>query len=129
MTAKIGRKVVWKWNGIRIPGVREKGIAINGEPIDITDDEDDGVRQLLDEAAELTWEISISGITKSDVLKIAAAAKTDRIKPNTLEYPNGSIVTGSFYLSNYNEGNPYKEATTFDVTLVSSGPVILTPAP
>lgn len=129
MSGHIGRKVAFTWAGSPVLGIREKNITINGEPVEYTSDEDGGVPVLDSEVSELGWEIAISGVTKDKVFMTAAAAKTGRIQAVTLTYPDGSTVAGTFYLGNFSQGNPYKDAATFDATLRSSGAVVYTPAP
>lgn len=74
MPGYLGRKVNLTWGGSAVLGIREKGVTINGEPIDVTSDDDNGWRKLLTEAGEHSVDISISGVTKDDVfLRLAAA--------------------------------------------------------
>lgn len=51
MTASAGRQITVHFGGNSptdlLAGVREKGVELNGEPIDITSDDDDGWRTLL----------------------------------------------------------------------------------
>jgi predicted secreted protein len=123
----IGRKVAFTWNGAAIDGVREKGITINGEPVEYTSDEDDGVPTFDSEVGELSWEISLDGILKEDTLLTAAATKTDRIKAVTITYPDGGVISGDFLLASYTEGQPYKEGVTFTATLRGDGAITYTP--
>lgn len=122
MAAYTGRSVAFTWNAAAILGVREKGVALNGEPIDITSDESVGWRTLLDVSAQDEVTVSLSGVTKDRTLKVDWHAKT-RTRQVVLTYPNGDTLSGQFYLSSYKEGTPYNEAITFEAELVSTGPV------
>jgi predicted secreted protein len=130
MAGIAGRAVTLEWDGAVILGVREKGITLNGEAINVTSDEDNGWRTLLDVTAEDSVDIALSGVTKDERLKAAyfggAAART---KVATIEWPSGSTMTGTFFLANFSETGPYNDAVTFSATLQSSGPVVYTPAP
>jgi predicted secreted protein len=128
MAANLGRKVVFTWGGAAVLGVREKGVAVNGEPIDITSDENNGWRTLLDEPGESSVDISISGVTKDHTFLTDMFAGTLQ-KPVTVTYPNGAILTGTFHLASTSDTVPYKEAQTFEASLQSTGPVTFTPAP
>ena len=132
MPAYIGRKVAFTWDGAAITGVRERGISINRDAIDITSEEDNGLRTVLAEAAELSWEISIAGVAKEDTLLMAGGAIGAGIKAVTITYPastgTGKIISGNFYLSAYSESDPHRDASTFQATLMSSGAVTVTPA-
>jgi TP901-1 family phage major tail protein len=125
----VGRKVILKWNGAAIAGVREKSVAVNGEAIDVSADDSSGWRELLSDPAEQQVDISVSGVVKTNVLKIAGFSNNARLKAVTLEYPDGGIISGDFYLATYNETNPYKDAVTFEASLQSTGPVAYTPGP
>lgn len=129
MPGFIGRKIVLVWDGAEIAGVREKGIALNGEPVDVTDDDSDGWRELLAEAGEHQVNVSLSGVTKSDALKEAWFDVLDRIKPVTITYPDGGVLSGDFFLGTFSETGPYSDATTFEAEIQSSGAVTYTPAP
>jgi predicted secreted protein len=131
MAARIGRKVVFTWNGSPVEGVREKGLACNGEPIDITSDDSDGVRELLAESGQDGIDLSISGVTKDDILRKAwfdgRVTPEARMGVVTMTYPNGAIIAGTFRLNTYNENEPYNDATTFESELQSSGAFTYTP--
>lgn len=135
MSARAGRQVQLFFGGNspgdEIPGVREKGVEHNGEVIDITSGEDAGWRTLLQLPSQNEITISLSGVTKSDRLKIAFLTITDNYSARTqfceLVYPNGARLSGTFMMSVYKETEPYKEASTFEATLVSTGVVTFTP--
>lgn len=118
----LGRKVAFTWNGTAVEGVREKGIACAGEPINVSDDDSNGVRELLDEAGESTIDISLSGVTKSDALASDWFAG-NRLRAVTLTYPNGRTISGDFFLASYNETGPYNDAMTFEASMQNSGDV------
>lgn len=139
MVARVGRQVNFFFGGNspgdQIQGVREKGVECNGEPIDITSDENDGIRTLLSLAAQDEVNLTLSGVTKDTRLKAAWFARgadneaSERMQHVTLQYPDGSQISGDFFMASYTEGENYKEATTFQTSLQSSGPVTFTPAP
>jgi predicted secreted protein len=126
MAARVGRAVTLTWDGAAIDGVREKGIALAGEPIDITSDEDDGWRTLLATVGENQVTITLSGVTKSNVLRAAwfSGARTEAV---VVTYPSMGSFTGDFFLASYSESDPYNDATTFDCELQSTGEVTYTP--
>lgn len=126
MAARIGRKIKLRWNGAEIPGVREKGITLNGEAVDVTADDSNGWRELLADPAENQVEISLSGVTKTHTLKTDWFAGT-RTRSAEIEYDDGSKITGTFYMSNHSETGTYNDAATFEATLQSTGVVTFTP--
>lgn len=129
MSAAVGRDVTTTWKGTALKGLREKKVNLNDEPINITTGEDAGVQLLLDSASgEDSIEISLTGVTKDDVLKTDwMTGGTARQGTLVMTYPNGATLSGTFQLSGYKEGLPYKDANTFECTMKSSGAWSYTP--
>lgn len=130
MAGNLGREVRFYFGGNspadEILGVREKGLTVNGEPVDITSDENSGVRTLLENAeAEKQIDISISGVVK-DFRMRAAKFAGQVTQPCELNYPDGARISGTFHLSSYEEGQPYGDAITFNATLMSAGAITYT---
>lgn len=129
MDGFLGRDIVFQWGGNSpgdtIAGVREKGIECSGEAIDVTSDENDGWRKVLTEAGQNEVTISLSGVTKDTRLKVAWFSQA-RTQPIFLTYPDGGIISGTFYLQSFTETGAYNDATTFEAELISSGAVTYT---
>jgi len=121
----LGRKIILNVNGSTLAGVREKGLACAGEPINVSDDDADGVRQLLSEAGESTIDINISGVLKGDVLAAIWFSAT-RIATLSLTYVNGRVVSGDFFLVSYSETMTYNDATPFESAWQDTGGVTFT---
>jgi predicted secreted protein len=133
MVANVGRALGFTWGGNSpgdsIQGIREKSISMNGEPIDVTSDEDGGWRTLLTNiSAENQVSISISGVTKDRRL-ITDWYAGNRTQAATIEFPDGDILTGMFYLQSLSETGPYNDAATFQAEIISTGVVTYTAAP
>jgi predicted secreted protein len=130
MTAHIGREIKFYWGGNspadEIQGVREKSVALSGTAINVTADESNGWRALLALSAEDEVSINISGVTKDVRLKNDWFAGT-RTQSVTIEYPDGGIISGTFFLQTYTDTGPYNNAMTFQAALLSSGIVTYTP--
>lgn len=122
MDGHLGRQVIFYWGGVQILGIREKGVTINGEAVDVTSDENDGWRKLLSVAGQNQVDIAISGITKDALLKNDWFAG-NRTKPVAIEYPDGNAITGTFFMSNFVDTGPYNDTMTFNATLLSTGEV------
>lgn len=130
MAAAKGRLLQILKNGVSIAGVRTKGVAINGEPIDITSDDDGGYRTMLDDPGTMSLDLSIEGVTKDDTLLAAIAAGANlKLTDITINYPDGATMAGDFFLNSLEESGPYNEAVTFTASLQSSGAFVYTPAP
>lgn len=137
MAANVGRTITVRWgDGSPIPavaGIREKGVTLSGEAVDITNDDSDGWRTLLDAAQVNGVEISASGVLLDDTLRAAwfngsAIGSGTRMAPAEFEYPDGGIVSGTFYLGEYSETGNHDGEITFEATFVSSAAVTYTPA-
>jgi predicted secreted protein len=122
MGAIKGRAVLVFRNGTRVAGVRTKSITINGAPIDITADEDDGIRR------------SVSGVLLNESLRAEALSTSDRIAATVFTYPgfdgspaNTHGFSGEFFLASYSETGEYQGAVTFEATFQSAGQVTYTP--
>lgn len=130
MDGFLGRDIGFRWGGDSpantILGVREKGIEMNGEAIDVTSDENDGWRVVLQEAGQNEVTISLSGVTKDTTLKQAWFSGL-RTQTAVLTYPDGGVISGVFYLQSHTETGTYNDATTFEAELISSGVITYTP--
>lgn len=128
MAAGYGRAVDFTWDSSPIEGVREKSLTVNGEPVNVTSDEDDGIQQLLADDAEFSVQIELSGVTKDQIFREAKFAGGASLQATAeLTYTDGSVISGTFHLGAYSEGQPYNEAVTFTATLMSNGTVTYTP--
>lgn len=133
MAAEAGRTLALWWkgasSGTRIP-CREKSIALSSEGIDITADDNAGWRTLLAEASELQVNISLSGVTKSDILRAAwFTGDSERTQLVELVYEDTAEIAGQFVMTSYNETANHTDAVSFDCELQSTGAVTYTPAP
>lgn len=118
-----GRGITLTWNGQPIAKLRTKGVSINNEPIDITGDTDDGWRDSLDEAGEKQVNYSVAGIVINDDLKKAALARNVS-GTGVMTWPDGSSITGSFFMASYSENGEYNGAISFEGEFQSQGEVV-----
>lgn len=111
-----------------ITGVRTKSISISGSSIDVTNDDDAGIRKLMDMPGEVAVSISISGITKEATLRDEALLATDRVLPTEFTLPGATPgkFAGDFFLASYTETGEYQGAGTFEATFESAGTVTYT---
>jgi TP901-1 family phage major tail protein len=125
MAAEKGRAIVVKRNGVAIAGVRTKSVAINAEPIDVTDDDSGGWATKLDAAAEQSVNISVSGIALNYTLLTEAIGDpdADKVAETTFLYSDGSQIEGQFFLASYTETGEYNGAKTFECEFQSTGAV------
>jgi TP901-1 family phage major tail protein len=129
MAANLGRTITLGWGSppVAVEGLREKGIEMNGEPIDISSDDDAGWRRLLAVPGENQVNISLSGVSKNRVLQTDWFAG-NRLKTAEITLDDGATLEGSFFLASFSLTGTYNEAIVFEASLQSSGPIVYTPA-
>ncbi len=117
--------------GTVIAGVRTRSFTVDSAPIDITTDDDTGLRTLLEEAGQQQLDISVEGLLKDDTLLTKIINGSTFIQEMTIKLPfspgNGTIV-GDFRLNNFEVSGEYQGAITFSATLQSSGTFTYTAA-
>lgn len=125
MAAQRGRSFLLRRSGANLAGVRTKAISINGSPIDVTNDDDAGIRKLMDQPGEVTVSITVSGVLMNDTLAQEAMSTSDRVAATQFLRPGSpdNGFSGDFFLASYSENAEYKEAVTFEATFESAGAV------
>lgn len=114
---------------VLIAGARTKTCSINGEPIDITNDDDDAFRTLLSDPAMRSIDLSVEGILKNtnELVKITASSPT-LLEAYEIDFDTVGIISGNFYLASLELGGEYQNAVTFSASLQSSGSFAFTAA-
>lgn len=127
MAKVAGREATLLKNSVAIGGVRVTTISIANEPIDVTDKDSAGIVELLSVAATKQITISVEGVYKDPVLRNIAfsAAGSPLLTDLTFEFADAltaaDTISGNFFLTSYEEGNPHDDATEFSAEFVSSG--------
>lgn len=130
----IGRDLTLEYpTGTVIAGVRTRSFTIDSAPIDITTDDDTGLRTLLEEAGQKSMDISVEGLLKDDTLLTKIINGSTFIQELTIVLPFTFVTTagkivGDFRLNNFESSGEYQGAVTFSATLQSSGAFTYTPA-
>ena len=132
MAKTAGRNAVIYKNAVAIGGVRVTSIKIDNSPIDVTDKDSSGIVELLAVAATRQITLSVAGVYEDPVLRdIAFSPSTNPLLTDvTFKFADAlaaaDTITGSFFLTSYEEGNPHDDAATFSAEFVSSGAWTLT---
>ncbi|MFP1646119.1 phage tail protein [Pontitalea aquivivens] len=131
MAKAAGRLCVIKKNAVTIAGGRTVGITWNGSGIDVTDQNDNGVQEFLDNVTVGdTLELTIEGVEEDNVLRDIAftpGASKD-ISDLSFVFPNGDTITGTFRMNSYAETGAYEDAQTFNATFVRNRVHTYTPS-
>lgn len=131
MSAAVGRSVIVKRDGTTIAGARTKTITVGDEAIDVTTDDDSGVRTLLEAGAQKQVDMAIDGLHKAsndDLIK-ALVNSTSLIVSFEVTLASGAKISGDARLNNYEIGAEYQDAVSFSAELHSSGTITWTDAP
>lgn len=123
----VGRKLVFEYpTGTVIASVRTKSFTIDSSAIDVTTDDDAGIRALLEEPGQHQIDLSVEGLLTNDALLKQIVDGTLFIQNLTIKLPftfsttQGTIV-GDFRFNNFEVSGEYQDAITFTATLQSTG--------
>jgi predicted secreted protein len=124
MAKTAGRLCVIKKAATTIGGIRTAGMTVNGSPINVEDQGDNGFATYLSgiltgQSLEITGE----GYEEDQVLRdIALGVASGRFMSDiTFEFPNGDEISGNFVLSGYSETGAFEDGQTFTATFTSDG--------
>jgi predicted secreted protein len=118
-----GRKVLLTVGGVGTIAIMSKGLSVNNEMVDVTNDTSDGWATALAEPGQKSCEMSISGVVENLSLLMSVMTNTSQIYACVLTYPDDSTVTGDFSFGSYSDTGEYNDKYTFESTLSSSGEV------
>lgn len=130
MSEELGRVIKWNKSATPIAGLTDIQFTHNSESVDVTTMDDDGIRKLLAEAAEISTDISVSGIAKDYVLQdlFFDNGVSQQYEDMDFEWASGRKIAGNMNLTNISYGAPYKDKITFTASLQMSGDIVLTKA-
>ena len=127
MAKAAGRLAQVLKNAVVIGGVRVTNIQVDYTPIDVTDNDSVGLQELLEDYSTGVLTFDVEGVQKDAVLRgIAMDPSTTKLLTDmTFRFADAlsaaDIVSGNFFMTSYQEGNDYKEASTFSASFTSSG--------
>lgn len=126
MAKAAGRDAIFKKASTAIGGVRVVNLSMNGTPIDVSDRDSSGFREILTGTTD--WQdrsltFSVEGIHDDETLRDIAVNPAASLYLTDLEFEfaSGDTITGNFWMDNYDEGNNYREATTFTAAFSNAG--------
>lgn len=128
MAAFVGRKATLSKGATLVAAIRTKSASINNEPVDITTDDDNGFRTMLQDPGTKTLDLTVEGIIKDATLLTIAMSTTNILDAFSLLFPTIGTLAGDFVVTGFETGAPYNEAATFSCTLQSSGAFTFTAA-
>lgn len=130
----VGRALVLEYpTGTVIAGVRSRSFTVDSSPIDVTTDDDSGIRKLLEKPGQHQIDVSVEGLLKDDALLEEIIDGTLFIRELTIKFPFSFTTTqatlvGNFRFNNFEVTGEYQDAIAFTATLQSAGAFVFTPA-
>jgi predicted secreted protein len=127
MAKAAGRLAVLSKGGTPIGGVRVTTLKFGSQAIDVSDRDSGEFIELLGTVTGRQITMSVSGIYDDPVLRdIAADPSASQILSDlTFKFSDAlaakDTISGTFHFSDYEDGNPYEDATTFTANFASSG--------
>jgi predicted secreted protein len=129
----VGRALVFEYpTGTTIASVRTKSFTVDSSAIDVTTDDDSGIRTLLEAPGQHQIDLSVEGLLANDSLLEQIVDGTLFIQNLTITFPfaggTPATIVGDFRLNNFEVSGEYQDAITFSATLQSSGTFTFTAA-
>jgi len=122
MAGANGRALQIKWDSVTLVGVRTKGWTATADLVDVTTDDDNGWRTLLATPGLRSVEVTVGGISSDQVLINEFFNGTGETLTGELPTTTGTI-SGTFYLSSFEQTGEHDGAVEFSATFMSSGVV------
>jgi len=115
-----------------IAKTRSDGISINGEVVDVTNKDSNGMREALSGAGITSVSGSfsgelLSGVTDADTARIISASINNTVESLKLTTVAGTFA-GNFLITSFSVTGEHNGSQTFDATLESAGVVTFTAA-
>lgn len=127
-----GRELTVDWNSTTLVGVRQKGITISAEPVDVTTDDNNGERTILPDPGVRSAEISVVGVTSDEILiaEIMSGVEGRTLVGATINLPSSlaspGTIAGDFFVSSLELNGESNGAFEFTATLMSAGALTYT---
>jgi predicted secreted protein len=126
MAAASGREIFVSRGATRILGGRAKSLNLNGEPVDVTTDDELGWRTLLAQFGVRSVDAEVQGVLKDDVVIDAWFDNT--VEAFTVTITGIGTFTGSFKMVNVPITGSHDGAIEYTGSLQSSGAIVFTPS-
>ena len=114
-----------------IGGMRSTSLTVNSAPVDITNKQSGGWRELLAGAGVRRLSVAGTGVftdsaAETDLQAKALAASLDNYE---IVFESGDKFAGAFQVASLDYSGEFNGERTYSLNLESSGPVIFTAAP
>lgn len=107
-----------------IAGCQAKSMTINRNAIDVTTDDELGIRALLEAVGQVDVDISCDGVTMDSILRSAARSATTLLEEVMLTFADGTTFSGDVFVGSYSESGSHNDAVKFSATLMFTGTIL-----
>jgi predicted secreted protein len=109
----------------KLAGARTTAMTLNNEPVDVTNIDSNGFRELLPDGGVQSMDATISGIVKNHIVyrDVQLQAQQRTIQKYQFRSGNGDIWEADMVISNLQRTGEYNGAETFSISLQSSGTI------
>lgn len=114
--------------GGTLAGLRENTLRINNEPVDTTNKDSAGWRNLLEGAGTQAVTVTATGIadTAATYETVKGYAQANSINTFQIIGPDNDAAEGAFQITSFEEGGAHNGELTFSLTLESAGTISFT---
>lgn len=133
MAAQKGRSFLLKQGtasgGTTLAGMRTTGMTLNNEPVDITNKDSAGWRQLGEGFGTQAVTVTAEGVFTDSAVEntVRGYAFANSINAFGLAFGNGDALDASWQITSYQKTGAHNGEETYSLTLESSGTVTYTP--
>ena len=113
---------------VTVAAMRSTRFQINGETVDATSKDDNGMQRLLSEGGTARVSVSASGVLSGSAQAAEFVNRTlnRTLHPYRLEFDDGDVLEGSFQMTSFEALGDYNGEQTYSLKLESSGAVTVT---
>jgi TP901-1 family phage major tail protein len=117
-------------SAVTVAAMRSTRFAVNGETVEVTNKESNGLRTLLDGAGTAKLSISASGLLSGSAQATDFITRTlsRTLDSYRLEFDNGDVIEGSFQCTSFEATGDYNGEQTYSLQLESSGTLTVSAA-
>ena len=125
-----GRQLVIRKDGEKVGGIQTKSFTIENEPIDVTTDDDNGIRKLLsDFAGTRSIDMNFDGMFKDELLVENAQNGTNFTDTWEIELPSGGMISCEFFFTSLEVSGEHEDAVEISGEAQSADEWTYTPPP
>lgn len=109
----------------KFAGARTTAMTLNNEPVDITNIDSGGFRELLPDAGVQSMDVRIDGVVNDAAvyIEVQTQAKDRTVKRYQFRSGNGDIWEADMVIQSLERTGAFNDAETFAISLQSTGPI------